>query len=217
MGAPPPPIVVCADAALWGTRRCLDIIERLTSVAPRGTLGVWDRDPESSPGATPLQERLARLEALRGMTRGHGHQLFVGARVDLAMATSADGVHLPEHGIDVASVRASFPDLTVSRSCHDRAGLLEAEMAGASWATLSPFRAPRSKTSALPPLGERAFNMSIEGLRMPVLALGGLGLHEVTACKLAGAGGLALSGAIFESDRPERLLEDLIAAWFRAL
>lgn len=151
------------------------------------------------------------------MTFEHGHTLIVGARTDLAVTVSADGVHLPEHGVSVTSVLRSFPTLAVSRSCHDRQGLQRAQEEGASWATLSPFRAPRSKPSARAPLGEGEFQRRTAGLKLPVVALGGLDVTDVSACKRAGAVGLAVSGALFESTTPEGLLERFLMAWREAL
>jgi len=213
----PPRVVVCADAARWGTHRCVRLIERLAPVAPPGAMGVWDRDPERDSNASSLSVRRDRLEALREATAEHGHPLIVGARVDLALAVKAEGVHLPEHGLDAEVVRRTFPQLVVSRSCHDQAGLWDAQQSGAAWATLSPFLSPRSKASTRAPLGAERFSQLIDGLSMPVVALGGLSSGDLESCRRAGAAGLALSGALFESAHPERLLESLISGWSKAL
>lgn len=186
-------------------------------MAPPGAMGVWERDPERDPNCSALSVRRDRLEALRETTAKHGHSLVVGARVDLALAVNAEGVHLPEHGLDAKVVRKSFPELSVSRSCHDLAGLRDAQESGAAWATLSPFLSPRSKASHRAPLGSEGFSRLIEGLSMPVVALGGLSSANVDSCRRAGAAGMALSGALFESARPERLLESLLSGWSKAL
>ncbi len=212
-----PRVVLCADAARWGAERCARLVETLAPVAPPGLFGVWDRDPANAQSASSFQERLERLERLRAVTLEYGHELIVGARVDLAVAVGADGVHLPEHGAKVATVRESFPMIAVSRSCHDREGLERAQLHGASWATLSPFRIPRSKVSHRLPLGEAAFSRHIAGLNLPVLALGGLSVEDITSCQRAGAVGVAISGSLFESSSPERLLEGILGAWAEAL
>ena len=213
----PPRVVLCADAARWGSRRCLGLVARLAPVAPPGTLGIWDRDPVDAAGATRDGERLQRLEQLRALTQAHGHLLTVGARSDLAATVGADGVHLPEYGPPVSAVRESFPTLIVSRSCHDRVGLQAAQTDGAAWATLSPFNPPRSKETHRRPLGEGGFSRAIQGLSLPVFALGGLSVEDILPCKRAGARGVAVSGALFDSETPEGLLRAILRAWREAL
>jgi thiamine-phosphate pyrophosphorylase len=209
-------VVLCADAARWPGDHIVAVVERLLPLAEPGTLVVWDRQPEAAQNPTTDRDRLRRLVTLRRLTADHGHRLVVGGRVDLAVASVADGVHLPERGLDPPTVRRGFPGLEISRSCHDRAGLDEALRKGASWATLSPFATPGSASRSGPPLGEAGFAEIIRGLDLPVVALGGLWPGLVAACRRSGAQGVAISGAVFDADDPEAVLDAILSCWSEA-
>jgi thiamine-phosphate pyrophosphorylase len=209
--------VLCADVSRWPQDHCLAVVERLLPMAKPGTLVVWDREKESLEGVTSTRGRLARLRELRRLTAAQGQRLAVGGRVDLALACGADGVHLPENGLDAATVRSGFPGLEISRSCHDRPGLDEARRAGASWATLSPFAPPGSGSASGPPLGEVGFGEILCGLDLPVVALGGLQSGLVAPCRRSGAQGVALSGTVFDAVDPEAVFGAILRRWSEAL
>ena len=207
-----PRLFLVADAARWGSERCVALVERLVGEAPPGELAVWDREPDGAEVAGTVQARLHRLDRLRRLTADHDQRLIVGARVDLAVTSCADGVQLPERGLDVATVRSWFPTMAIGRSCHDRQGLERAEREGATWATLSPVAPTRSKTAAVAPLGMDGFEREVSGLSMPVWALGGVNAHIARDCTRAGARGVAVSAALFESRHPAETIRAILKA-----
>ncbi|MBV8071957.1 MAG: thiamine phosphate synthase [Acidobacteriaceae bacterium] len=106
-------------------------------------------------------------------------KILLNTRADVALATRADGVHLPS-----SAPRQTLPGLLVARSCHT---LQEVRDASADFVTFGPvFHSPGKPQ----PVG-------LEGLRsacshgMPVFALGGITWENAAACIQAGAAGIA--------------------------
>ncbi len=140
--------------------------------------------------AKPAATRLALLRALIELARPRRARVVVHDRVDLALAAAADGVQLGERSIDVADARALLgSNAWISRSCHDRAGLIAAHEAGADAATLSPLFASPGKGTPLGVAGFAAIRAAVPSL--PVIALGGIDASNTRAALAAGASGVA--------------------------
>jgi len=194
-------LVVIADVATRGegvVDEALALLDGLGEHAP--LVRLVERDTTG----TPDRRRLARLLRLRAATRDAGVTLIVSARVDLALATGADGVQLPERGLPAAVVRRAFPRLLIGRSCHDRAGLEAALAAGVDWALLSPLHAPHSKVTSAPALGHAGFARAVAGLPLGVFALGGVTPADVAPVLAAGGSGVATIGGVFGQVDPCR-------------
>ena len=137
---------------------------------------------------------------LRAITAAAGSPLLVNQRADVAHIIGADGVHLPESGLPIAQIRHRWPRLEmIGVSRHDRAGLVAAQEAGATYAFLSPvFEVPGKN----PPIGVEGFRHAIVGLQIPVFALGGIGLDDVEPLLEAGAHGVAVRRAVYDAEEP---------------
>lgn len=121
-----------------------------------------------------------------------GHRAIVNTRTDVAIAGGAAGVHLPSHSLVPSTVRRiTPPEFLIGISCHSREDLLHAQGEGADYAYLSPVFTPLSKADATPPLGIDGFRRAVEGLTIPVLALGGITPDRIQECLRAGAAGVA--------------------------
>jgi thiamine-phosphate pyrophosphorylase len=151
---------------------------------------------------------LVRLcEALRVATTEAGARLLVNGRADIALACGADGVHLPERGVEPGDARRLLPDGLVGVSCHDAAGLERAAAAGADYATLGPFAASPGKGE---PLGEAGFAALVRSARLPVLALGGIDPGSAGRAVAAGAAGVAVVRAVYAAADPAAAVDAIL-------
>lgn len=205
-----PRLCLIADRPTLGAARLLAVLGEVLA-AVDGPVLIVDRGDGDGGGTT--RERLAHLGRLRDLCDRAAAVLVVSARVDLALASGADGVHLPERGLPAGVVRSAFPGLLIGRSCHDRAGLLSAEVDGADYALLSPIAAPHSKPLIGAALGVDGFGEAVRGLSLPVLALGGLTPTLAPALRAAGAAGMAALGGIFGAPDPAAEARRWLAAW----
>ena len=205
MAAPGFELILILDGPTLPWAEARPSLEAVLSELPEGAILILDRDLAPDRGGPSDLARLARLAALRALTARRGAPLAVSARVDLALACGADGVQLPESGFPAALVRATWPQLWVGRSCHDRAGLEQAAADGARWATLSPVHPPFSKPPSGPPLGIDGFGRTIAGLSLPVFGLGGVDGPSAAALRARGAAGVAtMAGVLGRTDAVAR-------------
>jgi len=171
--------------ALGGTVPLLECVRRVT-VAGVDWIQVRERDLSGRALAELVTEVLKIARAGARPTR-----VLVNDRLDVALATGADGVHLPSHGLPTGAVRGLAPaGFLIGRSCHSPADVQAAAAEGADLCVLGPVFATPSKADMGPPLGLSAFR-SLGDVTIPVLALGGVTLENAAACRAAGAAGLA--------------------------
>lgn len=157
----------------------------------------------------PPAELLPLARELRAVTRRRGALFFVNEHIDIARASGADGVHLPEAGPQPSAARAQLgPSALIGASCHDPAGLDRAASGGADFATLSPvFESPNKGE----PLGLDRFTDWVRATRLPVFALGGIRAEHTRALKCAGASGVAVISAVFQAPDPAAAVRALLA------
>jgi thiamine-phosphate pyrophosphorylase len=144
----------------------------------------------------PDRELRELVAAVLAALRGTGARVLVNGRPDVAEATGAHGVQLPEEGLPVADVKSAFPRLLVGASCHGLDAALGAEAAGADFVLLGPiFATPGKEDRAL---GEAVLAEVVDRVGIPVHAIGGI--DRVTAARAleAGARGLAAIRAFLE-------------------
>jgi thiamine-phosphate pyrophosphorylase len=145
--------------------------------------------------------RLAALvAAMRGLTRGSRTRLVVNDRLDVALATGADGVHLRGDSFDATSVRQIVPaGFVIGRSVHSEhearsAGPVDYLVAGTVWSTVSKADLPQSPEPH-PLIGPEGVARIVAATSAPVIAIGGITPERAAAIAAAGAAGLAAIGA----------------------
>jgi thiamine-phosphate pyrophosphorylase len=132
---------------------------------------------------------LLRARQLRQAFRG---QLIINDRIDVCLASGADGVHLPLHRIAPLVLKARFGShLRFGVSCHSLDEVLRAEQEGADYVYLSPIFESPSKPGYGPLLGLRVLEVAARAVTIPVLALGGINRVNAASCVAVGAAGIA--------------------------
>ncbi len=129
--------------------------------------------------------------------------LLINSRTDVAMAAGADGVHLRSDDISPQEVRAVWKNARVSPpapqiavSCHSPAEVAQAAANGATLAVFAPVFAKKNAR----PAGLAALREACTGVKIPVLALGGITLSNAVSCLEAGAAGIAAIRLFQEND-----------------
>lgn len=116
--------------------------------------------------------------------------VVVSSRCDVALATGAAGVNLPEQDISVGEARKLMGHRLVGRSVHSVASALEAEREGADYVIFGPVWESLSHPGERPQ-GVRALGEIARAVSIPVLAIGGVNEERVNICADAGAAGYA--------------------------
>jgi thiamine-phosphate pyrophosphorylase len=183
VSAPHPDLLAVVEAALRGGLRLVQLREK---------------DAEG----------LAVLELahrLRDLTLRYGALLIINDRVDLAMASGADGVHLGQGDLPVAVARSLMgPRAIIGRSTHQPAEAERAVAEGADYIGIGPVFTTPTKPGR-PAVGFEYVRFCREQISLPGYAIGGIDLDNLDAVLAAGAERVSVVRAIMAADDPERV------------
>jgi len=153
---------------------------------------------------------LGFAESVVAAVRPLGAVVVVNDRVDVALASGADGVHLGREDLPVAAARRLAHGLLIGATCRDREQVRRAAADGAAYAGFGPVFATASKRGLPAPLGT-------EGVRpaagvLPLIGIGGVEATTARAVRAAGAAGVAVIGAIWRQPDPVAAAKELVEA-----
>jgi thiamine-phosphate pyrophosphorylase len=152
-------------------------------------------------------------ESLLAATREAGAVLLINDRVDVAMAVSADGVHLRRASLAPKEVRELLgPGKLIGMSCHSTADVREAAEAGVDFVVLGPIFETPSKAAYGPALTTAALLDARAVTSLPILAIGGIKQAQVRDVMEAGADGVAVISAVMSAPDPAAAASGLLAA-----
>ncbi|HSV95949.1 MAG TPA: thiamine phosphate synthase, partial [Spirochaetota bacterium] len=119
---------------------------------------------------------------------GDGAKFIINDRIDIALAVDADGVHIGREDMPYIQARRLLgPGKIIGVTVHDLDEALEAEAAGADYLGLSPIFTTGTKDDAGEPCGAAVIAQVKARCRIPVVAIGGIGLDNVDEVVAAGA------------------------------
>ncbi len=179
----------------------IERVEEVTRAVLRGGASVVQlRDKEST------SRRRYRLAcALAVVCAEFGAPFIVNDRLDIALASGADGVHLGPEDVPVKATRSLVDeDFIVGAS----AGTVEAarrlESEGADYLGVGAiYEARQSKPDASPPRGPEAISKVVDAVDIPVVAIGGIDETNAAEPVEHGASGVAVIRALMGADDPE--------------
>lgn len=160
-------------------------------------------------GASILQYRNKRVHGaaaleqarqLQSLCRRHAVPLIINDDVALALALDADGVHL---GIDDGDIRAARQQLgadkIIGASCYNNLALAaQAAKLGADYVAFGACFPSTTKPDA--PRAEPQLFRQARDLGLPIVAIGGITLHNAAGIITAGADAIAVIGALWQAD-----------------
>jgi thiamine-phosphate pyrophosphorylase len=135
---------------------------------------------------------------LRELTRDHGARLIVNDRVDVALAVEADAVQRTHASLPVDDIRrVAGGRLAIGASVHSLEDAIDAERRGADWLVFGPVYDTPSKRRWGPPQGLERLRTVARGVRVPVVAIGGITPENCAPLVSAGADFLAVIAAVW--------------------
>jgi len=192
--APEPLLAASRDPWKWLALPAACMITDIEAVGLEQTLAQWERIQDRTPAMIRLRDKslpddarkIALCEIVR--RRREGSIVICGGGAWAAQDAGACGVHLDATALAAAHRR---PDTEwVGASCHDEAGLERAAGLGVDYVMLSPVLPTRTHPEASP-LGWVRFAELAGDCGLPVYALGGLGLGDISRARSCGAHGVA--------------------------
>jgi len=116
--------------------------------------------------------------------------VVISSRCDVALATGAAGVNLPESDISVAAARTLLGRRMVGRSVHSIPSGQQAELEGADYVIFGPVWESASHPGGAP-AGLAALAQLVRSVGIPVVAIGGVTAARVAEILASGAAGYA--------------------------
>ncbi len=136
-----------------------------------------------------LTARALQAEASR-LVAGCPVPVVVSSRCDVALASGAAGVNLPERDISARDARTLLGDRLVGRSVHSVEAARQAESEGADYVLFGPvWESPSHPDRSRAGVG--ALAEVARAVRIPVVAIGGVTEQRIEECRAAGAAGYA--------------------------
>jgi thiamine-phosphate pyrophosphorylase len=164
-------------------------------------------------GADVVQFRAKRLSKrqyydtaipLLAVARHHNVPFFVNDHLDVALAISADGIHLGQNDLPCSAARKLLPDKTLlGVSTHSEAQAAKALADGADYIAIGPVfqTATKENPEAIVGTDTVAAVKRLIG-SIPLVAIGGINAENVTEVVRSGADGVAVASSVVLADDP---------------
>lgn len=151
---------------------------------------------------------------VREVCKSHGVKLIINDNLELAKKVGADGVHLGKNDTSTAEARRVLgPDFIIGGTANTFEDIIMHATAGVDYIGLGPYRFTSTKEKLSPILGAEGYAKIMEqckqaGIKIPVIAIGGILPGDVESLLAVGVHGVAISSAITNAiDKSEKILE----------
>lgn len=142
------------------------------------------------------REFLELAKSLRDLTSACGALLLINDRLDIALASGADGVHLGVDDLPLDDARQLAPNLLIGYSPETDIQAQTAASAGASYLGVGPVFGTETKDDAGEAIGLSMLSRRAQSAGIPVIGIGGIRKTNAASVLDAGAVGVAVVSAI---------------------
>ena len=197
-------LYVIVDAQAAGGR---DLVELTQAVLRGGASVIQLRDKLHDKGdVLPVARRI------RDLCDTHDAIFIMNDHADLAVACDAHGLHLGQHDLPVAEARAilkPYQLIGTSNALPEEA--LESEKQGADYLAVGAMF-PTDTKERTRPAGLSTLSEVKARARVPVVAIGGINLDNISQVVRAGADAACVISAVVGAPDPEAAARRLITA-----
>lgn len=145
---------------------------------------------------------------IQNLCRQYNATFIIDDHVELVKKIHADGVHLGKKDMPVAEARHILgKDFIIGGTANTFEDVEAHYKAGADYIGCGPFRFTTTKKNLSPILGLDGYRsivsrMKDNGIRIPIVAIGGITYDDIPSIMETGITGIALSGTILRADDP---------------
>ncbi len=141
---------------------------------------------------------------LKTLCAQHEAVLIINDRLDIALASGADGVHLGQDDLPVDMARRlAGEDIIIGASVSSPAQASEAVRLGSDYVAVSPVFDTPTKSDTGPALGLDGTRAICESVSVPVVGIGGIKNKHVRSLVQAGITSIAVVSEIASANDPE--------------
>jgi len=163
-------------------------------------------------GATMVQLRekdcttrkfLKLAQHLKGVLAPLGVPLIINDRVDIALASDADGLHIGQSDMPYDIARQLLgPNKIIGLSVENMEQAIAANDIDVDYIGISPVFSTNTKTDTQTPFGLEGIKTIASFSRHPMVAIGGINAENTPHIMRAGANGVAVVSAIVSAQDP---------------
>lgn len=145
-------------------------------------------------------EYLKRAKLVRKMTEKYPAKFIVNDRLDIALLSDADGVHLGQSDVPVADARSVLgKNKIIGATAKTVEQAVQAEQAGADYLGSGAWFFTSTKKDAVP-IAEETYRDILRAVSIPNVAVGGITAENCRKPLSCGANGLAISAGILSAE-----------------
>jgi thiamine-phosphate pyrophosphorylase len=146
------------------------------------------------------RELYRRALRFRELTAAKNALLIIDDRVDIAVASAADGVHMGQEDMPVEVARSLGPNLIVGCSTHSINEAVAAQASGACYVNIGPIFSTQTKANVTAALGPEAIDTVKPCLTIPWTVMGGIKASNIDQVLERGASRVAVVTAVTAAD-----------------
>lgn len=195
-------LYLVTDRSIGGDR---DIAEIVKAAVDGGVTMVQLREKSIS-----TKEFIELAVRLRRTLTPYGVPLIINDRVDVAVASEADGVHIGQSDIPYIMARKILgPDKIIGLSVENFEQIEEANALDVDYIGVSPVFATPTKTDTCAPFGLEGLRKAVLMSVHPTVAIGGINASTAADVVATGTDGLAVVSAIVGAESPRNAAAEL--------
>ncbi len=190
-----PTLYLVTDRALARGRPLEFVVEQAVK---GGVTMVQLREKECS-----VKEFIMLAIKLKALLHGYNIPLIINDRLDVAIASDADGLHIGQNDIPYNIARKLLgKDKIIGLSVENIHQAVEANSIDVDYIGLSPVFETPTKTDAAPPLGLEGVRKIAALSKHKMVGIGGINASNAADVIKAGTHGVAVVSAIMAADDP---------------
>ncbi len=143
---------------------------------------------------------LAKAKKFREMTAEAGALFMVNNRLDIALLSGADGLHLGNNDIPAKEARKLGPELIIGVSANTEEQAAAAKESGASYYNIGPLFSTETKSGLHNFIGPEAIARYSAHSDLPFTVMGGIKKEHIAELTALGARRLAVVTALTAAD-----------------
>ena len=158
----------------------------------------------------PTNELIEEAVKISAYCKKHNVLFLVNDRVDIAMISDADGVHLGKEDIPVREARKLLGrKKIIGGTAHSLKEAKQREKEGADYIGYGHIYATGSKFKPEKPKGTGELSIIVKKIKTPILAIGGIGIEKIPELKQTGVHGVAVIGSVVKNKNPQKAVKEL--------
>jgi len=177
--------------------------EKLAEIAVKAKIRVIqfrDKNKES-------RDLLLIAKSIRSIVKNSKTVFIVNDRIDIALMSEADGVHLGQTDIPVSEARKISRDLIIGKSTHNLIQLKSALKENPDYVGIGPIYSTNSKKIKDKVLGIQNAKRMLFSAKIPAVGIGGIKDYNLNEVLSIGFNNIAILSFISESENPGKEIE----------